>query len=208
MHKHILFYLLYCIFFFQFDVDKFHQTCTQKDSKLCDVSIEKKNASINYLEQNKSVKANKSTTLLYNCNGRMSSATPSENNTDTEEPLSPVVQQNTLNKYKNLYRPKSDSVQQINNIDSLEKSENYFPDHSLFYPECESVLVLGGIDLHLDCGASVNSGKDMYRYKPMENVWEFVGVIPKPRHHHSTIYFNGRVYLAGECLLTEINIII
>ncbi|KAK0078846.1 hypothetical protein PV325_002037 [Microctonus aethiopoides] len=180
-----------------FDVEKFHQTCTQKDLKQCDVSLEKKNASINYLEQNKSVKANKSTTLLYNCNERMSSVTPSENNTDTEEPLSPVVQQNTLNKYKNLYRPKFDSVNQINNIDSLEKSENYFPDHSLFYPDCESVLVLGGIDLHLDCGASVNSGKDMYRYNPMENVWEFVGEIPKPRHHHSTIYFNGRVYLAG-----------
>ncbi|XP_046596989.1 uncharacterized protein LOC124294665 [Neodiprion lecontei] len=76
-------------------------------------------------------------------------------------------------------------------------SKHYYQQNSLFYPDRESVLVLGGIDTHEEYGCTGNTGKDMYRFKPEENSWEFVGEIPEPRHHHSVVYLKGRVYLVG-----------
>lgn len=43
----------------------------------------------------------------------------------------------------------------------------------------------------------------MYRFKSLDNEWEYVGEMPEPRHHHSTVYLGGRVYLVGKLL--EIN---
>lgn len=74
----------------------------------------------------------------------------------------------------------------------------YQQKNSLFYPDREAVLVFGGIDPHAEYGCTGNTGKDMYRFKPSENSWEFVGEIPEPRHHHSVVYLKGRVYLVGE----------
>ncbi|KAK2583127.1 hypothetical protein KPH14_009152 [Odynerus spinipes] len=75
--------------------------------------------------------------------------------------------------------------------------DSYFLDNSLFYPDRESVLVFGGVDPHEEYGNPGNSGKDIYRFKPDENLWEFVGEIPEPRHHHSVAYLKGRIYLVG-----------
>lgn len=69
---------------------------------------------------------------------------------------------------------------------------------SLFMPDRESVLVFGGIDPHADLGVGRNTGKDMLRYLPERNVWECVGGIPAPRHHHGVAFFMGKVYVCGK----------
>lgn len=87
--------------------------------------------------------------------------------------------------------------------------DSYFLDNSLFYPDRESILVFGGVDPHEGYGHPGNTGKDIYRFKPDENLWEFVGEIPEPRHHHSVVYLKGRIYLVGNVSLkTGINKII
>ncbi|XP_047344829.1 uncharacterized protein LOC124947140 [Vespa velutina] len=75
--------------------------------------------------------------------------------------------------------------------------DSYFLDNSLFYPDRESILVFGGVDPHEGYGHPGNTGKDIYRFKPNENLWEFVEEIPEPRHHHSVVYLKGRIYLVG-----------
>lgn len=37
-----------------------------------------------------------------------------------------------------------------------------------------------------------------FRFDPVTNVWEYVGDLPEPRHHHSVAFLRGRVYLVGE----------
>ncbi|XP_043787863.1 uncharacterized protein LOC122712356 [Apis laboriosa] len=73
----------------------------------------------------------------------------------------------------------------------------YFFDNSLFFPDRESVLVFGGVDPHEEYGRPGNTGKDIYRFKPDQNIWEFVGEIPRARHHHSVAYLRGRIYIVG-----------
>lgn len=77
-------------------------------------------------------------------------------------------------------------------------ADDYYSDSSLFFPDRESVLVFGGVDPHEDYGRPGNTGKDIYRFKPDENIWEFVGEIPRARHHHSVAYLRGRIYVVGE----------
>ncbi|XP_014606713.1 PREDICTED: uncharacterized protein LOC106788191 [Polistes canadensis] len=72
-----------------------------------------------------------------------------------------------------------------------------FLDNSLFYPDRESILIFGGVDPHEEYGHPGATGKDIYRFKPDENLWEFVGEIPEPRHHHSVVHLKGRIYLVG-----------
>ncbi|XP_023288873.1 uncharacterized protein LOC105696745 isoform X2 [Orussus abietinus] len=72
-----------------------------------------------------------------------------------------------------------------------------YSENSLFHPGRESVLIFGGMDPHKLCGCTGNTGRDIYRFKPSDNVWEFIGEIPEPRHHHSVVYLRGRVYLVG-----------
>ncbi|XP_025837329.1 uncharacterized protein LOC108745208 isoform X2 [Agrilus planipennis] len=68
---------------------------------------------------------------------------------------------------------------------------------SLLIPDKEAVLVFGGIDPHKTYGEGKNTGKDVYRYLPDENVWEHVGNLPEPRHHHGAAFLKGRVYICG-----------
>ncbi|KAJ8961338.1 hypothetical protein NQ314_005949 [Rhamnusium bicolor] len=63
----------------------------------------------------------------------------------------------------------------------------------------ETVLVFGGIDPHNDYGVGRNTGKNIFRYVPDENIWEFVGELPVPRHHHCVQFFKARIYLVGKC---------
>lgn len=72
---------------------------------------------------------------------------------------------------------------------------------SLFSNDRESVLVFGGLDPHTSYGVNRNTGKDIYRYLPETNCWDYVGELPEPRQHHATAFFKGRVYLAGNALL-------
>lgn len=39
-----------------------------------------------------------------------------------------------------------------------------------------------------------------YRFDPVLNVWEYVGDLPEPRHHHSVAFLRGRVYLVGKLI--------
>lgn len=68
---------------------------------------------------------------------------------------------------------------------------------TLFAFDRETVLIFGGVDPHSQYGKKRNNGKDVYQYSPTKNEWIFVGEMPQPRHHHSTVFFRGRVYLAG-----------
>lgn len=44
---------------------------------------------------------------------------------------------------------------------------------------------------------SLNFVINFIRFDPVTNVWEYVGDLPEPRHHHSVTFLRGRVYLVG-----------
>ncbi|KAK1133722.1 hypothetical protein K0M31_011516 [Melipona bicolor] len=87
--------------------------------------------------------------------------------------------------------------QRISNSIIATNEDDYFFDNSLFFPDRESILVFGGVDSHEEYGRPGNTGKDIRRFKPDENIWEFVGEIPRARHHHSVAYLKGRIYVVG-----------
>ncbi|VEN64342.1 unnamed protein product [Callosobruchus maculatus] len=68
---------------------------------------------------------------------------------------------------------------------------------SLFNQAVESILVFGGVDPHIDYGEGSNTGKDIFRYIPEKNAWEFVAEMPEPRHHHGTAFVKGKIYVVG-----------
>ncbi|XP_076380872.1 uncharacterized protein LOC117220794 isoform X3 [Megalopta genalis] len=128
-------------------------------------------------------------------------------NTDTEEPLSPRsdgkstgtdaddnapnnAMSETNSEYSVQIRTPS-CAQPFSTVDS------YFYEESLYFPDRESVLVFGGVDPHDDYGRGGNTGRAIYRFKSDGNIWEFVGEIPQPRHHHSVAYLRGRIYVVG-----------
>ncbi|XP_024944577.1 uncharacterized protein LOC107271498 isoform X2 [Cephus cinctus] len=159
----------------------------------------------------------------HNCDARFSSVSVSDN-TDTDDLFSPRIREKSLvdlqikETYgdpsypnKNLYRPKPRSREVHFRTDNTSHDRSLAVQHpnlgtnlnmdnlenSLFFREREAVLVFGGIDPNKEYGCTGNTGKDMYRYSPIKNEWEFVGEIPEPRHHHSVAYLKGRIYLAG-----------
>ncbi|XP_071856238.1 uncharacterized protein [Bombus fervidus] len=87
--------------------------------------------------------------------------------------------------------------QRISNSIIASNEDRYFLNNSLFFPDRESILVFGGVDPHEEYGLPGNTGKDIYRFKPDQNIWEFVGEIPRARHHHSVAYLRGRIYVVG-----------
>ncbi|XP_026329412.1 uncharacterized protein LOC113237250 isoform X2 [Hyposmocoma kahamanoa] len=114
-----------------------------------------------------------------------------------------VVQQHTLNSPQiSLFNQSKESLARIN-MNKLSTSilgpsnKNYITEGSLFNWDRETVLVFGGIDPHTTYGIGKNTGKDIYRFDPVLNVWEYVGDLPEPRHHHSVAFLRGRVYLVG-----------
>ncbi|KAJ2952957.1 hypothetical protein O0L34_g7330 [Tuta absoluta] len=76
-------------------------------------------------------------------------------------------------------------------------NKNYIAEGSLFNWDRETVLVFGGIDPHTTYGMGKNNGKDIFRFDPVTNTWDYVGELPEPRHHHSIAFLRGRVYLVG-----------
>ncbi|KAM3963093.1 uncharacterized protein ACR2FA_002859 [Aphomia sociella] len=76
-------------------------------------------------------------------------------------------------------------------------NKNYITEGSLFNWDRETVLVFGGVDPHSPYGAGRNTGKNIFRFDPVTNVWDNVGDLPEPRHHHSIAFLRGRVYLVG-----------
>ncbi|KAG7307534.1 hypothetical protein JYU34_007739 [Plutella xylostella] len=101
-----------------------------------------------------------------------------------------------------LFHESKDSVYR-NNCNKLSTSalgppnKNYVTPGSLFHWDRETVLVFGGIDPHTTYGTGRNTGKDIFRFDPVTNVWDCVGELPEPRHHHSVAFLRGRVYLVG-----------
>ncbi|KAF7988790.1 hypothetical protein HCN44_007100 [Aphidius gifuensis] len=89
------------------------------------------------------------------------------------------------------------SVEQVSSSMINQTKINSQDNNTLWFSDCEAILVIGGIDPHCDYGSIGNTGRDMYRYKPKDNSWEFVGEIPEPRHHHSVAFLRDRVYLVG-----------
>ncbi|XP_065155691.1 uncharacterized protein [Atheta coriaria] len=81
--------------------------------------------------------------------------------------------------------------------DFYRRERDFLPEGSLYHLEHESVIVFGGINVHSKYGIGRNTGKDIYRYLPVQNIWEFVGELPAPRTHHSVAYLNGRIYIVG-----------
>ncbi|KAK9732272.1 Kelch motif [Popillia japonica] len=96
-------------------------------------------------------------------------------------------------------RQKVYSYSQMNKISSsiIQPRGQYFETSSLFLAERESVMVFGGIDPHSGYGAGRNTGKDIFRYLPDSNVWEYIGEMPAPRNHHNVAFLTGRVYVVG-----------
>ncbi|KAK4875627.1 hypothetical protein RN001_012049 [Aquatica leii] len=88
-------------------------------------------------------------------------------------------------------------VEHTSNSIMTPASNDYLTESSLFSSDRESVLVFGGIDPHNSYGVARNTGKDILKYLPDNNVWEYVGDLPAPRHHHSVTFLKGRVYLCG-----------
>ncbi|XP_078044683.1 uncharacterized protein LOC144474074 [Augochlora pura] len=128
-------------------------------------------------------------------------------NTDTEEPLSPQSDGKSTGTDADDNAP-NNAMSETNSEYSVQirtpscarpfsNVGSYYFDESLYFPDRESVLVFGGVDPHDDYGRGGNTGRAMYRFKSDENIWEFVGEIPQPRHHHSVAYLRGRIYVVG-----------
>ncbi|KAL0894052.1 hypothetical protein ABMA27_014112 [Loxostege sticticalis] len=117
-------------------------------------------------------------------------------------PPGPMSQNNFLSPQISLFNHSKESLARIN-MNKLSTSvlgpsnKNYIADGSLFNWDRETVLVFGGIDPHMPYGIGRNTGKDMFRFDPVTNVWDYVGDLPEPRHHHSVAFLRGRVYLVG-----------
>ncbi|CAH1156246.1 unnamed protein product [Phaedon cochleariae] len=99
------------------------------------------------------------------------------------------------------YYPKSKSMPQqldfLSNCHLASTRRDLLKEDSLFQKNRETVLVFGGIDAHSDYGTGRNTGKDIYRYLPAVNTWEFVAELPEPRHHHCAEFFKGKIFLVG-----------
>ncbi|XP_063821915.1 uncharacterized protein LOC135071949 isoform X1 [Ostrinia nubilalis] len=117
-------------------------------------------------------------------------------------PAGLVSQNNFPSPQISLFNHSKESLARIN-MNKLSTSilgpsnKNYIADGSLFNWDRETVLVFGGIDPHTAYGLGRNTGKDIYRFDPVTNVWDYVGELPEPRHHHSVAFLRGRVYLVG-----------
>lgn len=72
--------------------------------------------------------------------------------------------------------------------------------------EHESVLVFGGINMDAKYGVGKNTGKDIYRYLPINNDWEYVGEMPEPRSYHCVAFLFGRVYVVGNLVVCTVPI--
>lgn len=88
-------------------------------------------------------------------------------------------------------------LQRISNSAIALGKNDYFAEKSLFFADREAILVFGGVDPHEIYGRPGNLGRDIYRFRPEQNIWEFAGEMPEARHHHSVAYLMGRVYLVG-----------
>ncbi|XP_060810818.1 uncharacterized protein LOC106137997 [Amyelois transitella] len=131
---------------------------------------------------------------------------PTGGNVSRTDPVSrsppPVSQNNIRSPQISLFDQSKESLAR-QNMNKLSTSilgptnKNYMNDGSLFNWDRETVLVFGGIDPHKTYGMGNNTGKNIYRFDPVTNVWDFVGDLPEPRHHHSVAFLRGRVYLVG-----------
>ncbi|XP_052757570.1 uncharacterized protein LOC113517602 isoform X1 [Galleria mellonella] len=121
---------------------------------------------------------------------------------EAPRPSVPVSQNNFFSPQLSLFNQSKESLAR-NNMNKLSTSilgpsnKNYITEGSLFNWDRETVLVFGGIDPHNAYGAGRNTGKSIYRYDPVLNVWDYVGDLPEPRHHHSIAFLRGRIYLVG-----------
>ncbi|XP_066595951.1 uncharacterized protein [Prorops nasuta] len=75
--------------------------------------------------------------------------------------------------------------------------EGHLLENSLYFNDREAILLFGGVDPYDGHDCSGNNGKDIYRFVPSENTWQFVGEIPEPRHRHAAAYLKGRIYIVG-----------
>ncbi|XP_059057175.1 uncharacterized protein LOC131850828 [Achroia grisella] len=120
----------------------------------------------------------------------------------TSKPPTPMSQNNFQSPQLSLFNQSKQSLARVN-MNKLSTSilgpsnKNYITEGSLFNWDRETVLVFGGIDPHNPYGTGRNTGKNIYRYDPVMNVWDYVGDLPEPRHHHSIAFLRGRVYLVG-----------
>ncbi|XP_063892356.1 uncharacterized protein LOC110372548 isoform X1 [Helicoverpa armigera] len=127
-------------------------------------------------------------------NASRSEATPRAN--------APMSQNNIGSPLISLFNQSKESLAKTN-MNKLSTSilgpsnKNYIAEGSLFNWDRETVLVFGGIDLLTPYGFGGNTGKYIYRFDPVTNVWDYVGDLPEPRHHHSVAFLRGRVYLVG-----------
>ncbi|XP_062526465.1 uncharacterized protein LOC101738452 isoform X2 [Bombyx mori] len=116
--------------------------------------------------------------------------------------VAPAAPNNVNTPQISLFNQSKDSIARIT-MNKLSASilgpanKKYVAEGSLFDWDRETVLVFGGIDPHTTYGVGKNTGKEIYRFDPVSNVWDNVGNLPEPRHHHSIAFLRGRVYLVG-----------
>ncbi|XP_044586204.1 uncharacterized protein LOC123266197 isoform X3 [Cotesia glomerata] len=146
------------------------------------------NNAINHIDACKPIEMIKPPNFLYNSDDKTGSISVSYSSTDIDDSYSP-------NNHKNLTINNNNNITKETKVTMNKKL--ICPNESLFLNEQPTVIVFGGIDPHQEYGVAGNTGKNIYRLKPLENIWEFVGEMPEPRHHHSVVYFKGRLYVAG-----------
>ncbi|CAD6215628.1 GSCOCG00000440001-RA-CDS [Cotesia congregata] len=149
------------------------------------------NNAINQIDACKPIEMIKPPNFLYNSDDKTGSISVSYSSTDIDDSYSP-------NNHKNLTINNNNNNNNITKETKVTMNKKLIcPNESLFLNEQPTVIVFGGIDPHQEYGVAGNTGKNIYRLKPLENIWEFVGEMPEPRHHHSVVYFKGRLYVAG-----------
>ncbi|CAK1581741.1 unnamed protein product [Parnassius mnemosyne] len=126
------------------------------------------------------------------------------NSRPDQSPRAPGLhsQNNISSPQVSLFNQSKESLAKVN-MNKLSTSilgpsnKSYTVDGSLFNWDRETVLVFGGINPHASYGVGRNTGKDIFRFDPLTNSWDYVGDLPEPRHHHSVAFLRGRVYLVG-----------
>ncbi|GFY07974.1 hypothetical protein TNCV_2580061 [Trichonephila clavipes] len=122
-----------------------------------------------------------------------------ESMTDTVSPsLLPKNEkrERTESEVKRGYPFLSDAEESLDSLLAKERDYKSLAERSKSEKQLETyraIIVTGGFNAkNTD---DPNSGKLVLLYDPASNQWFEIGLMPKPRHHHRTVYLNDFLYL-------------
>lgn len=75
---------------------------------------------------------------------------------------------------------------------------------TLYDQPCDTILLFGGLNTNAKSVSHDDGRRGMvYQYIPSKNRWTFVSLMPNYRQHHSAVIFQGRIYIAGGTVVSQ-----